>query len=74
MTKLLEQALQKAAQLSAAEQDRIARLVLEEIEDETGWQATFAVSQGKLAELAAQARADIAAGAVLDEDPSNRTE
>jgi hypothetical protein len=74
MIKLLEKALQEAARLSPAEQDRIARLVLDEIEDEARWQATFAGSQGKLAELAVQAREDIAAGAVEDEDPSNRTE
>ena len=66
--------MQRVARLSAAEQDHIARLVLDEIEDEARWQATFAGSERKLAELAAQARADIAAGAVLDEDPSNRTE
>ena len=74
MTKLLEDAMQRVARLSAAEQDRIARVVLDEIEDEARWQATFAGSQGKLAKLADQARADIEAGAVLDEDPSNRTE
>jgi hypothetical protein len=74
MTKLLDKVLQQAARLSAAEQDRIARLVLDEIEDEARWQATFAGSQSKLAELAAHAREDIAAGAVRDEDPSNRTE
>ena len=66
--------MQRVARLSAAEQDRIARVVLDEIEDEARWQATFAGSQAKLAELTDQARADIAAGAVLDEDPSNRTE
>ncbi len=74
MTKLLEKALQQAARLSAAEQDRIARLVLDEIEDEARWDAALAGSQAKLAKLAAHAREDIAAGAVRDEDPSNRTE
>ena len=74
MTKLLEKALQKAARLSAAEQDRIARLMLDEIDDEARWQATFASSQSKLARLAAVARADIASGAVRDEDPSHRPE
>ena len=74
MTKLPERALQQMAQLSAAEQDRIARLVLDEIEDEARWQATFAGSQAKLTELAAAAREDIARGDIRDEDPSNRAE
>jgi hypothetical protein len=74
MTKLLEKALRQAARLSAAEQDRIARLVLDEIEDEARWNATFAGSQAKLAEIAAAAREDIARGEVRDEDPSNRAE
>jgi hypothetical protein len=67
MTELLEKAWQRAARLPAAEQDRIARLVLEEIEDEARWQATLAGSQAKLAELAAAAREEIARGDV----PSN---
>jgi hypothetical protein len=74
MTKLLEKALRQAARLSAAEQDRIARLVLDEIEHEARWNATFAGSQAKLAEIAAAAREDIARGEVRDEDPSNRAE
>ncbi len=48
--------------------------MLDEIEDEARWDATFAGSQAKLAKLAAGAREDIAAGAVQDEDPSNRAE
>ena len=74
MTKLLEDAMQRVARLSAAEQDRIARLVLDEIEDEARWQATFAGSQPSLLGSPAHASADIAAGSVLDEDPSNRAE
>ena len=37
MTKLLEMALTKAAELSDAEQDRIAQLVLNELEEEARW-------------------------------------
>jgi hypothetical protein len=58
MTELLEKALRQAARLSAADQDRIARLVLDEIEGEARWDATFTGSQAKLAELAARARND----------------
>jgi hypothetical protein len=54
----------------AAEQDHIARLVLDQIEDEARSQATLAGSQAKLAELAAAAREEIARGDV----PSNRRE
>jgi hypothetical protein len=48
MRRLLDMALKKAATLPDAEQDRIAQLVLDEIEDEARWQATFAGSQDKL--------------------------
>ena len=74
MTDLLEKALRKAARLPAAEQDRIAQVILDEIEDEARWQATFAQSQEQLAALARAAREEIARGAVRDEDPSTSPE
>jgi hypothetical protein len=70
MTSLLEKALRKAARLPEAEQDRIARVVLDEIEDEARWQASFAKSQDQLAALASAAREEIARGDVSDDDPS----
>jgi hypothetical protein len=70
MTSLLEKALRRAARLPDAEQDRIAQVILDEIEDETRWQASFATSQDQLAALAKAAREEIARGDVRDEDPS----
>jgi hypothetical protein len=74
MTNLLEKALRTAARLPAAEQDRIAQVILDEIEDETRWQAAFARSQDQLAALARAAREEIARGDVRDEDPSTSPE
>jgi hypothetical protein len=74
MTSLLEKALRKAARLPAAEQDRIAQVILDEIEDEARWQATFVRSQDQLAALARAAREEIARGDVQDEDPSTSPE
>lgn len=66
MTQLLEEAIEKVRELPEAEQNLIATLILEEIEDEQRWDAAFANSQGKLAELAAKVRADLQAGRVRD--------
>jgi hypothetical protein len=71
MTSLLEQALRKVARLPDAEQDRIARIVLEEIEDEALWQVSFTKSQDEPAAMAAAAREEIARGEVRDGDPSS---
>jgi len=64
MTKLLEAALDKLHKLPEAEQDAMAAMILEELEDEQKWDAAFARSQGKLKKLAQKARADIKAGRV----------
>jgi hypothetical protein len=47
--------LRKAARLPGPEQDRIAQVILEEIEDEARWQASFAKSHDQLAALASAA-------------------
>src|SRR5688500_11267205 len=52
MTKLLEDAISKVRQLSEAEQDAIARIVLDEIESERRWDEMFARSPEKLSVLA----------------------
>ena len=54
----------KVAGLSAEDQDAIAALILEELEDEQRWDAAFAASQDQLAKLAEKAREDIRAGRV----------
>lgn len=55
MTQLLEKAIAQIKQLPETEQDRIALLILEEIEDETRWDQAFAKSHDMLAKLAAAA-------------------
>ncbi len=61
MTKLLEEAMQRVAELPENEQDAVAALVLAELESEDRWDKLFTASQDGLAELAAEA-------AKLDED------
>ncbi len=58
MTQLLE-ALACVAQLPAEQQDAIASIILEELEDEQRWDAAFAASQEKLGKLAGKVRGDI---------------
>jgi len=62
MTQLLQRALDAVQKLSPADQDSIASIILEEIQDEELWEGTFARSQDKLARMAAKARDDIRAG------------
>lgn len=66
MTQLLEEAIAKARELSPEEQDLVATLILEEIEDEKRWDETFANSQDKLSVMAAKVREDIQSGRVYD--------
>ena len=56
MTKLLDEALKRVAQLPDEEQDAIAHLLLEELEDEARWQERFRESEDKLASVAAAVR------------------
>ncbi len=62
MTKLLENALKRVSALPDDEQDAVASIILEELDDEARWRATFARSQDALARLADAARAEIASG------------
>lgn len=62
MSALLDQAVAKARSLPDAEQDAIAALILEEIEDDRRWDESFARSPGKLAALAAHAREQVRSG------------
>ena len=71
MTKLLELALVQLSRLSAAEQVRIANMILEELEAEAQWQDRFRHSQDKLAALAKVARREIARGETVERDPSD---
>lgn len=62
MTELLEQVIARLKSMPADEQDAIAAMIIEELEDATRWDATFARSQDILAELAAKAMAEYHAG------------
>ena len=64
MTPLLKKVLDEVYKLRPEEQDAIAAVILEELEDEQQWQEAFAESQDKLAQLARKVRADIKAGRI----------
>lgn len=69
MTQTLDAAIAKLATLPPDEQDRVGRWLLEELRDEERWAQQFGGSQDDLARLAAEARADRAAGRATDLDP-----
>jgi hypothetical protein len=71
MTRALAAAIAKLAALPSDEQDRIAQWLLDELRDEEEWTHRFASSQDGLRKLAAQARADRAAGRATDLDPNS---
>ena len=55
MTEMLEKAIAEVQQLSESEQDAMAQLILEELEDERRWDASFAKSPALLEKLLAEA-------------------
>jgi len=69
MTKLLEDAVEQVKRLPDGEQDAIAALILEELEDEAKWDAAFARSPSLLERLGAEAEAADKAGLTEDLDP-----
>ncbi len=64
MTRLLEKVIAEVSKLSAEQQDAIATLILEELDDEEEWDAAFAASQDKLSKLAEKVHREIEAGHV----------
>ena len=74
MTKLLKEAMKRVSDLPDDEQDAVASIILEEVEDEVRWRAIFAKSQDVLARLANEARAEIARGDVSSFDPASKPE
>ncbi|MGB3654563.1 MAG: hypothetical protein WBA41_25600 [Rivularia sp. (in: cyanobacteria)] len=58
MTELLQQAIAKLKSLPTTEQDAIAKMILEELEDERKWDESFARSPELLAKLAVEAMAE----------------
>lgn len=72
MNKILERAIARLARLSEEEQEAYGLQLLEELENEQGWNQRFAASQDLLGALATQAREEVARGDVLPFDPSDR--
>jgi hypothetical protein len=62
MTELLEQAIIKLKSLPVSQQNAMAMMILEELEDEQRWDEAFESSPDALALLAAQAMAEYRAG------------
>ncbi|MEH2047077.1 hypothetical protein [Nostoc sp.] len=69
MTELLEQAIAKLKNLPANEQDAIAAMILEELEDERSWDEAFGRSPDLLAFLATEAMAEYRADKTQELDP-----
>ena len=69
MTKLLEEAISRVAKCTEDQQDSIAALILEEVEDEARWDEAFARSHDMLAKLADEALAEDRAGNTQELDP-----
>ena len=69
MTELLNQAVARIKNLPDNEQDAIATIILEELEDEMKWEQAFGDSQDLLAELAAEAITEYKAGKTQELDP-----
>ena len=62
MTDLLERTITKLRDLSVEQQDAIAMIILEELEDDSKWERSFASSQNVLAKLAEEAMLEYRAG------------
>ena len=69
MTQLLERAYAEVEQLAEPDQDAIAALILEELEDERRWQRSFAQSPQALGRLAEEALGEHRAGLTQPLDP-----
>jgi hypothetical protein len=69
MTELLEQAISKIKTLPSDQQEAIASIILEEIEEEKRWDQSFARSPDLLAKLAAEAMTEYRQGKTQELDP-----
>lgn len=69
MTELLERAIATLQTLPESEQNAIAAMILEEIENEQRWDKSFSRSPNILAKLAASAMAEYRAGKTQELDP-----
>ena len=71
MTELLERAIARLQTLTESEQNAIASIILEEIEDERRWDDSFSRSSDVLAKLAASAMSEYHDGETQELDPDN---
>lgn len=69
MTELVERAIARLQTLPESEQNAIAAMILEEIEDERRWDEAFSRSPDILAKLADSAMAEYHAGETQELDP-----
>ena len=69
MTEMLETAFARVQQLPEEQQDALAALIIEEIEDETRWDTAFARSPEILERLAAEAEEEDRQGKTQELDP-----
>ena len=69
MTELLRQAIAQIEKLPPDQQDAIATMILEELEDEHRWDESFTRSPDLLSKLAAEAMAEYRAGKTQELDP-----
>ncbi len=69
MSKLLEEALIKLAELPESEQDSIATWLLDELESDGRWKSILSDSGDALGRLADEALAENAAGRTKELDP-----
>ena len=69
MTQLFEKAIAEASKLPDAEQDRIARWLLSEIESDLRWDEAFSTSPDELSGLASQALREHRVGKTRRLDP-----
>ncbi|MBI3117578.1 MAG: hypothetical protein HYZ00_02765 [Candidatus Hydrogenedentes bacterium] len=70
MNKLLEVAMARAKALPEAQQDAIAALILEEIEEESHWDELFGRSPDVLENLAKEAEEEDRLGLTEELDPN----
>ena len=71
MTELLERAIALIRTLPTQEQNAIASMILEEIEDELRWEQQFSRSPDVLAQLTSTAIAEYHAGDTKELNPEN---
>jgi methyltransferase-like protein len=68
MTELLDRTITKLKTLPVDQQDAIAMIILEELEDEMQWNNSFEQSQDVLAKLAQEAMSEYHAGKTQELD------